>query len=1132
MRTPTDAEPPAPVSERRLVSVLFADLVGFTSLSESRDPDDVRELLSRYFDRCSTLIARYGGTVEKFIGDAVMAVWGTPVAQEDDAERAVRAALDLAEAVAALGEEVGASELRARVGVITGEASVTLGAQGQGMVAGDLVNTASRIQAAAPPGEVYVGDTTRRITEAAVVYEDAGVHELKGKAESLHLYRATRVIGGRGGALRSQGLESPFVGRDRELRMTKDLFHASAEEGRAHLLLVSGVAGIGKSRLSWELYKYIDGLQDLVWWHRGRCLSYGDGVTYWALAEMVRGRAGILDGDDPATAMAKLHTAVEEWIPDPEERAWVEPRLAHLLGAGQRSAAEPEDLFSAWRLLFERIAERGPTIMVFEDMQWADRALLDFIDYLMNWSRNYPLFLVGLARPELSDRHPEWALPRRGATTLHLEPLSDRDMGRLLDGLVPGLPGRLRQQIVERAEGVPLYAMETVRMLLDRGLLAADGSAYRLTGAVDTLAVPESLHALISARLDALSPEERAIVQDASVLGKTFTPGALAALGRRRAGGDLVASLGALVRKEIFGIHADPRSPERGQYGFLQDLVRKIAYETLSLRERRARHLEAASAIQEQRGSDDDEVVEVLAAHYLDAYRAMPDAPDAGEIKDRARAALVQAGQRSESLAAPREALRYYEQAIALTDDPALLAATHERAGVVAWGAGRNQVGPEHLDAAIEGFRSLGRERDAARAMARTGEFVWIDGRFEEAQSRMLAAYEVLADEPDESVAHLASQIGRITFFRGDSTAGLEWLERALSLAERLLVPEVLSMARNTKAVLLWGRGRRDEAELLLNHSLEVALRHDLRLPTLRAYNNLGSTIAGADRFEDELRLYERGLELARRHGDRGWEYKFLAASVSALVFTGRWDEALARGGEVETDENAAASQGTAVELLPLVNVHLWRGQEDEARAMFERLGALESSDEIQSRTSFQLGRALLQHVEGRYREAYDAAREAMEIRDVLGVDTTLLKLAVMQAADAALAMGDLDALEQVLAPISKLLPGERTPSIDAILAWGRARLLAARNASDEADEAFVRAVDGFRRAGTPFLKARVLLDQAEARLAADRADDAVPLLDEARTILEPLDARPYVERLDRLAPAHTASPSTSAAGG
>src|SRR5436309_1199314 len=362
--------PPPPPAERRHVSVLFDDLVGFTALSETRDAEEVRELLSRYFNTAQRLMSLYGGTVEKFIGDAVMAVWGTPVAQEDDAERAVRAALDLVAAVADLAPGV-----RARAGVLTGEAAVAIGATGQGMVAGDLVNTASRIQAAAKPGTVLVGEATKRATEAAIAYEPAGEHELKGKAEPLQLWRATRVTGFRRGALKAAGLEPPYVGRERELRVVKELFNACAEESKAHLVSVIGIAGFGKSRLTWEFRKYIDGIAELIAWHSGRCLAYGEGVAYWALAEMVRMRAEIVEGEEVGSAREKLRAAVERYVEDPEEGEWVQPRLAHLLGIGEGQAHEREDLFASWRVFFERIADRSPTVLVFEDIHWADPSL-------------------------------------------------------------------------------------------------------------------------------------------------------------------------------------------------------------------------------------------------------------------------------------------------------------------------------------------------------------------------------------------------------------------------------------------------------------------------------------------------------------------------------------------------------------------------------------------------------------------------------------------------------------------------------------------------------------------------------------------------------------------------------------
>src|SRR5581483_311876 len=459
--------------------------------------------------------------------------------------------------------------------------------------AGDLVNTAARVQATADAGSVLVNDATRRASDAAIGYDDAGSHTLKGKSEAVQLWRALQVTASRGGAVKSAALEPPFVGRDREIRLLKELFHSAADEGVTKLLSVVGIAGIGKSRLAWEFEKYLDGLADDVWWHRGRCLAYGDGVAYWALAEMVRMRARIAEEEPAGEAAAKLRAVLAAAVPDESERAWVEPRLAHLLALGEPQSFDRQDLFAAWRLFFERLSDQGPVVLVFEDLQWADGSLLDFVEHLLDWSRSHPIFVLALTRPELGERRPGWGAGGRSSTTLSLDPLSGQAMGELLRRFVPGLPEEVAAQILDRSQGVPLYAVETIRMLLDRGLLAPDGDGFAVTGEIGQLEVPETLHALIAARIDDLTPEERAVVQDGSVLGKTFTLAGLTALSGR-APEELEPLLRQLVRKEVLSVEADPRSPERGQYGFLQDLLQRVAYETLSRADRRARHVAAA----------------------------------------------------------------------------------------------------------------------------------------------------------------------------------------------------------------------------------------------------------------------------------------------------------------------------------------------------------------------------------------------------------------------------------------------------------------------------------------------------------------------------------------------------------
>ncbi|HEX6130019.1 MAG TPA: adenylate/guanylate cyclase domain-containing protein, partial [Candidatus Limnocylindria bacterium] len=454
-----------PVAERRLVSVLFVDLVGFTSASEGRDPEETRELLSHYFELARGTVERHGGTIEKFIGDAVMAVWGAPTAHEDDAERAVRAALELVGAVAQITDDKVA--LRARAGVLTGEAAVTIGAEGQGMVAGDLVNTASRLQGAAEPGTVLVGEATYRAASNAIKFEPAGEHLFKGKASPMAAWRPIAVVARRGGSGRASTLEPPFVGREDELRQLKDLFTATGRESKPRLVTVIGQAGIGKSRLAWEFEKYLDGVVDPAYWHEGRSPAYGEGVSYWALAEMVRRRSGIADGDEAGEARKKLVAMLEEFVPDAGERRWIEPRLSGLLGLAELPSEGREELFSAWRTLFVRIAERAPVIMVFTDLQWADQGLIDFIEDLLGWARSSPILVLALARPELSERRPDFGATVRSVTRINLEPLSDEQMGTLLSGLLPGLERSALEGIVERAEGIPLYAVETVRMLLD-----------------------------------------------------------------------------------------------------------------------------------------------------------------------------------------------------------------------------------------------------------------------------------------------------------------------------------------------------------------------------------------------------------------------------------------------------------------------------------------------------------------------------------------------------------------------------------------------------------------------------------------------------------------------------------------
>jgi class 3 adenylate cyclase/tetratricopeptide (TPR) repeat protein len=1112
---PTAAEP---VTERRLVSVLFADLVGFTTLSESRDPEEVRELLSRYFGTCRRLIGLYGGVVEKFIGDAVMAVWGTPVATEDDAERAVRTALDLVAAVQALGQEAGIDGLRARAGVLTGEAAVNTAAVGEGMVAGDLVNTASRVQSVAEPGLVFVGEATRRATEGTVVYEPAGSFELKGKEGETPLWCALRVVSGRGGSLKSEGLEAPFVGRDRELRQIKDLFHVCAEEGRAQLVSVTGIAGIGKSRLAWEFYKYFDGIAQTVYWHRGRCLAYGEGVTYWALADMVRWRCGIAEDDPQEEALKKLQAALDEHLLDPEERRFVEPRLAQLLALGEGASHERQDLFAAWRLFFERLADTYPTILAFEDMQWADSSLLDFVEYLLEWSRDKPLFVVTMARPELLEKRPNWGAGHRNFTSLYLEPLSEQAMQELLIGLVPGLPPSLRSQILARAEGVPLYAVETVRMLLDRGLLVVDGSAYKVVGEIETLEVPETLHALIAARLDGLSPDERRIIGDAAVLGKTFSPQALAVLsGLETEALDLL--LTAMVRREVLGLQSDPRSPEQGQYTFLQDLLRHVAYETLPKRERREKHLAAAEHISATLG--EDEVAEVIASHLLNAYRLDPDAPDAVPLRDRARGGLFRAGERAESLGAATEARRYFEQAAELALEPAAHAAASVRAGQMAGAAGDTEGAAGLYEQAIGLYESAGETHAAARASTWLAGVEQGSGQIEHAIKRMEEAYALIGeDEPDEDLVFLILRLGAAHYFVGKPQRAAELIERGLDLAEALKLPESLVRGWNSRAMIIAAR-RPEEARGLYQLALDTALAHELYRPGRASLAFLADLGFQGDRYSESLAHLEQSLTLARRIGSRPGEWFALSESTYALTMLGRWDEALTRLAEIP-DEQIGKDSDLLSPASGILEIYVHRGQLDQARQLLSRHEELSRSGDAQVVSIYQPALAAVRLAEGDFRAALGAGEQAVAARDKFGIAAQGVKLGFLHALEAARSLGDEAKLKELLEIVETFPIGLCPPFLDATAHRFRAHL-----AGDDpgADRHFTAAEVGLRALELPFHLAVVRLEHGEWLMARGRPDDARSLLTEARETFGHLEARPWLERLERAeagAPAET----------
>jgi class 3 adenylate cyclase len=1073
-----------PTAERRLVSVVFADLVGFTTLSENRDAEVVREMLSRYFETVRRIIDSYGGTVEKFIGDAVMAVWGTPVAHEDDAERAVRTALDLVEAVRGIGQEVDI-DLQLRAGVLTGEAAVTLGATSEGMVAGDLVNTASRLQSVAEPGTVLVGESTYQAASSAIAFEPAGDQVLKGKQSPVPAYRALRVVSRRGGAGRSEQLEAPFVGRAPELRMLKDFHAATTAERRPRLVSIMGQGGIGKSRLVWEFQKYLDGVTEVAYWHQGRSPAYGEGVTFWALAEMVRSRAQISDADDPATGRSKLTACVAEWVTDEAERRWVEPRLLQLLGletAEDDEQSDRESLFAAWRLFFERIAEHGVVVLVFEDLQWADGGLLDFIDHVLEWSRERPIYIISLARPELLDRRSDWGAGRRNFTSLVLEPLSGDEMRELLAGLVPGLPPAVVDRILERAEGIPLYAVETVRMLLSEGHVVPDGAAYRPVGDLSDISVPASLHALIASRLDALEPADRSLLQAASVIGKTFSLEALAAVSGLSAD-EIGHRLRDLVRREMLILEEDPRSPEKGQYSFVQGVIREVAYGTLARRDRRRLHVAAARYFETL---VDEGIAAALAEHYVAAYRAQPEGPEGEAVAAQARVALRGAAERARSLGSFVQASRFLEQALEVTADPNEQRDLHAAAAEAGLAGGLIAEPIAHAQHALEMARESGDRLVLLSAMRIYSRTTWLEGRAVDSLALIEPAHAENRDlAASEEYVRLAGELARTYLLLGRQEDALRTVDETLPTAERLeLRREVLELII-TRGAALVGLDRLQEAIVILQGSVATAAHLGIPAAEVRARVNL-SFAASADDPALAYRVARDGWELVRRLGTRGWFY-MLGNAAEGAIRAGDWEWALS-----ELEEAVASLDTDLTAKLRRAQIRGMQGADVEAdiQAVADRVAG---ATEIQWPATIDEVRAQVALSNGRARDALELARRSYERQ--VAPDASALQTAIRAAAW----IGDVSALRDAHAV------QQEQPGLVAQAAAGEAVAAMAALEGRGAD-----ATGGFTEARRRWREFGLAFDDAMCALTFVKTARAVT--PEVRAAAE--DARTFFERV------------------
>jgi class 3 adenylate cyclase/tetratricopeptide (TPR) repeat protein len=891
--TPFATEPAR--EERKVVTVLFTDLVGFTSRSEKLDPEDVRATLSPYYARLRSEIERHGGTVEKFIGDAVMAVFGAPVAHEDDPERAVRAAIAIREAV---------EDLDLRTAVNTGEALVSLGArpaEGEAMVSGDVVNTAARLQTAAPVNGILVAEGTYRATRHVIEYREAESVSAKGKSEPIPVWEAVTARS-RYGEDVEQRIRTALVGREHELGVLVDALDRARRELAPQLVTLVGVPGIGKSRLVAELFQVVDRDAELIGWRQGRSLPYGEGLSYWALGEIVKAQAGILETDEGDAAETKLRTLLDEFVVDAGEREWIEGHVRPLAGlsAGTEGGGDRKsEAHSAWRRLLEALAEQRPLVLVFEDLHWADDGLLDFVDYLAEWASGVPLLILGTARPELLVRRPGWGGGKPNASTLSIPPLSQEDTAKLLGTLLEQalLPAEIQSQVLARAEGNPLYAEEYVRMLQDRGFLVRGAGGWRLEHEGE-LPLPETVQGMIAARLDALSIDEKELVQDAAVIGKVFWPGAVAAIGSQSAFA-LEEPLHALERKEF--IRRERRSAVAGetQYAFLHALVRDVAYGQIPRAQRVDKHRLAAEWIEALSTERTEDRAEMLAHHYREALAlAQAAGVDASALRAPAQAAFVEASERASALHAFPAVIDFARAALELTDadDPNRPRLGYRLAFAKLF---LSEHDFEAALAARDGFLAHGDVESAALADILVGRLHWLHRNPAGELEHYAHAVALVEERPlSFAQARVFAQRARYASLAGDPEQAIEHGQRALAMAEEIgddeLVSHVLNSLGMAHTALGDARGI-DE----LRRSVEFAVASNSPDEIHNALNNLANMqwmmgdLDGASASLAEARVSDE------RFGSAGGLQWLEVEDMLDEEIRGKWDEAFARADAV-----------------------------------------------------------------------------------------------------------------------------------------------------------------------------------------------------------------------------------------
>jgi predicted ATPase/class 3 adenylate cyclase len=1089
------AEPPI-LEERKVVTVLFADLVGFTGRAEQLDPEDVGRLLAPYHARVKAKLESFGGTVEKFIGDAVVALFGAPLAHEDDPERAVRAALAVREAIGELNAADPALGLHVRIGVTTGEAMIALRArpsEGEGMAAGDVINTGSRLQAAAPVDGILVDEATYRATATVIEYRDAEPVRAKGKAEPVPVWEVvttrTRLgvdIAFRGGA--------ELVGREQELRLLREALARAERQRDPQLVTLVGAPGIGKSRLLFELYRALDDDPAVfASWRQGRSLPYGEGVSFWALGEMVKAQAGILASDSSDEAAAKLTTAVAAVVRDEAEARWVDEHLGPLVGLagpGEEAGADRRrEAFAAWRRFFEALAERRPLLLVFEDLHWADDGLLDFVDHLVDWASDVPILVVCTARPELLERRPGWGGGKRSALTVSLSPLSDADIERLMGALLAERPvpkGQV-QALLGRAGGNPLYAEEYVRMLAEAGAGAE-------------LPLPETVQGIIAARLDTLAGEEKALVQDAAVLGKVFWAGALAAVAGRPAP-EVEDGLLRLERKEF--VRRERRSSVAGEPAFVfrHVLVRDVAYAQIPRSRRAERHRRAAEWLESLAGDRAEDIADLIAHHYLSALQFARAVPGGlGDLPERAREALAEAGDRALALSAYGPAVRFYREALASwpRDDaerPPLLL----RYGQALFRA--EQTGADVLAEAARELLEAGELELAAEAEVLLGDLLLIaQGRREEAMAHFDAAVALLYAQPaSRSKARVLASRAHFHLAVDEAEEAAQAAAEALELAEALGLDDLRAHSLSTLGFARVMTGDLDGLGQL-RESVELAAAASSP-QAARGYNNLASVTADLGDLETAFELYGKSRRAAARFGDELALRWLEVERMYEHYWRGEWDEALAVGDAV------LEKAGEAPEGLHDVDVSLVRGKialaregPEQAREQIER--TLERTRTAQVPQNLLPALALEAHAlvaAGRAEEGEACADELLTVwlDEVRGVS-----LASFWLADLVFALSGLGRSGDLAAA------GGRTRT--------RTQWLEAAEAAERGD--WEQAADIFARIGSRPDEALARLETAGALLRAGRQAEAERQLARAAAFVESVDAAAWARAAEALA--------------